>query len=53
MVYRDVPLFAKVEWLFPRAVDVTTQMRRLSWINTLDALQSFSHWIDVSTAPYI
>lgn len=39
----DIPCLAKVEWLFPLAVDVTTRMRHLSLINSFDALQPFGH----------
>jgi hypothetical protein len=42
MGQKDIPFFAKVERLFFLAVDMTTHMRHLSWINSLDTLQPFS-----------
>jgi hypothetical protein len=41
MGQQDIPCLAKVKWLFLLAVDMTTRMRHLSWINDLDALKPF------------
>jgi hypothetical protein len=39
----DIPFLAKVKRFLLLAVDVTTHMRHLSWINSLDTLQPFGH----------
>jgi len=48
----DIPSLAEVEWLFLFAVNMSTQMRCLSWFNSLDALQPFGHFSHVSSAPW-